>query len=64
MTRRRHAKIGGTADPATSPVSGPDLRHVTLLPRHHRAMTIDAAKSISFEEETTVLNLKLVYKKC
>jgi len=28
-----------------------------------RAMTIGTAKSISFEEEKTVLDLKLVYKK-
>ena len=28
-----------------------------------RAMTIDAAKSVSFEKKT-VLDLKLVYKKC
>jgi len=35
--RARHcrAKIGGAADPATSPVSSPGRRHVILPPRHH-----------------------------
>ena len=69
MARHYRAKIGGAAEPATSPVSGPGLRHVSLLPRHHacaaqafrRAMAIDAAKSVSFEEKT-MLNLKLVLK--
>jgi len=29
-----------------------------------RTMAIDTAKSVSFEEEKTVLDLKLVTKKC
>ena len=47
MARHCRAKIGGAAEPATSPVSAPGLRHVILPPRHH-AMVIDAAKSVSF----------------
>ena len=34
VARHCRAKIGGATDPATSPVSGPGLHHVTLLPRH------------------------------
>ena len=72
MAWHRRAKIGGAADPATSPVSSPGRRHVILLPRHatmhgaaqafRRAIAIGAAKSVSFEKKT-VLDLKLVYKK-
>jgi len=29
-----------------------------------RAMAIGAAKSVSFEKKQTMLNLKLVFKKC
>ena len=70
MVRHCRAKIGDVADPATSPVSSPGRHHVILPPRHHtwrgfrRAMAIGAAKSVSFEEKKTVLDLKLVYKKC
>ena len=51
------AKIGGAADPATSPVSSPGRHHVILPPRHHtwrgfrRAMAIGAAKSVTFEKK-------------
>ena len=62
--RARHcrAKIGGVADPATSPVSA------RSSPRHpsrgatmhdaahafHHAMAIGAAKSVSFEKKTVL----------
>ena len=68
MARQCRAKIGGAADPATSPISGSDLRHVTLLPRHHawrdRGIAIGAAKSVSFLKKPTVLELELLFKKC
>ena len=35
VARHCRANIGGAADPATSPVSGPGRRHVILLPRYH-----------------------------
>jgi len=35
MARHCRAKIGGVADPATSPVNNPGRRHVILPPHHH-----------------------------
>jgi len=49
ITRHCRAKIGGAADPATSPVSSPGRRHVILRGTGvRRAMAIGAAKSVSF----------------
>jgi len=35
MARQCRAKIGGAADPATSPVSAPVVATSSLSPRHH-----------------------------
>ena len=61
MARQGGVKIGGAADPATSPVSGPGLRHVTLLPRHHAwcGVTIGAVKNVSFEKNSIRFKISL-----
>ena len=66
--RQSRVKIGGAVDPAMSSVSVPVVATSTLSLRHHawrammfhRVKKIDTAKSVSFEEEKTMLNLKLV----
>ena len=73
---RRHLTKGravgqGTAAPATSAAMAhgsamSSSRHATMhgaTQAFRRAMAIGAAKSVSFEKKT-VLDLKLVYKKC
>ena len=70
--RQCRAKIGGAADPATPPVSAPVV--ATSASRHANmhgaaqtfchAMAIDAAKSVSFEEEKNSVRFKISLKKC
>jgi len=72
MARQCRAKIDGAADPATSPVSVPVIAiHPSRCATMHgaaqafrRAREKGTGKSVSFEKNKTVLDLKLVYKKC
>ena len=71
-TRHCRAKIGGTSDPATSAAMArgsatSSSRYATMhgaAQAFHRAMVIGVAKNVSFGRKKTVLDLKLVYKKC